>query len=146
MKVLEWGYDLIDGQMHSKVVLWGCTKCDITSPEVLYDMEENNKSKEDDHSNCDNDPCFGCKAKGLQLSTGDANSKVTMASKKFNKELDAYKDARKQGIQPSGTSMAKINAALKASETLGKAYNGNTMPSAEKITPQIAKVMKEVGQ
>ena len=146
MKVLEWGYDLIDGQMHSKVTLWGCTKCDITSPEVLYDMEEINKPTESDHSNCDNEPCFGCKAKGLQLSTGDANSQAVISKKKYNKEMDAYKTARSQGIQPGGTTMKKIEAAYKASENLGKPYNGNSMPSAEKITPQIAKVMKEVGQ
>jgi hypothetical protein len=68
-----------------------------------------------------------------------------MSNKKFNKELDAYKDARKQGIQPGGTSMAKIEAAVTASERLGKAYDGNSMPSAEKITPTLAKTMRELG-
>ena len=136
-KVLEWGFD----ENHNfKAVLWGCVLCDVTSDKPFKDEEDIDY----DHIDCGDD-CFGCKIKTLELSTGDANHNKTMSNKKFNKELDAYKDARKQGVQPSGTSMNKIEAALKASEALGKAYDGSTMPSAEKITPTIAKTMKEVG-
>jgi hypothetical protein len=59
--------------------------------------------------------------------------------------MDAYKEARRQGIQPGGTTMKKIEAAHKASENLGKPYNGNSMISAEKITPKTATIMKELG-
>jgi hypothetical protein len=41
--------------------------------------------------------------------------------------------------------MKKIEAAHKASENLGKPYNGNSMISAEKITPKTATIMKELG-
>jgi hypothetical protein len=68
-----------------------------------------------------------------------------MPTKTFNKELDAYKEARAQGIQPNGTSMAKIQEALKASEVLGKPYNGSKMPPAKAINKQTAAVMKEIG-
>lgn len=137
-KVLEWGFD----EHHNfKATLWGCVLCDATSETPFRDNEET----EIDHIDC-GDECFGCKVRTLELNTGDANSKKNMSNKKFNKELDAYKEARKQGIQPGGTSMNKIEAALQASEKLGKAYDGNTMISAEKITPQVAQVMKEVGQ
>ncbi len=37
-----------------------------------------------------------------------ADSRRSMPTKAFNKELDAYKEARAQGIQPAGTSMKKI--------------------------------------
>lgn len=89
--------------------------------------------------------CFGCKISTLQTSTGDANSVKTMANKKWDGELQAYRDARAQGIQPGGTSKKAVEASLKASETLGKAYDGNTMPKANKITKKTAAVMKELG-
>ena len=89
--------------------------------------------------------CFGCKIGTLQTSTGDANSIKTMANKKWDGELQAYRDARAQGIQPGGTSKKAVEASLKASETLGKAYDGNTMLKANKITKKTAAVMKELG-
>lgn len=137
-KVLEWGFTK---DHNFKATLWGCVLCDATSETPFRDEEE----IEIDHIDCGED-CFGCKVRTLELNTGDANSQKNMSNKKFNKELDAYKEARKQGIQPGGTTMAKIEAAYQASEKLGKAYDGNSMISAEKITPQVAKVMKEVGQ
>jgi hypothetical protein len=57
--------------------------------------------------------CFGCKALTLQINTGDANSRRSMPTKAFNAELDAYKAARAHGIQPAGTSMRKIQEAVK---------------------------------
>jgi hypothetical protein len=54
---------------------------------------------------------------------------------------------RAQGIQPSGTRMHDIEAAHKASETLGQAYDGDSMPKTKDITPKTAvEVMKEIGQ
>lgn len=91
------------------------------------------------------DGCFGCKGLSIQMNTGDANSQRSMPTKAFNKELDAYKEARAQGIQPAGTSMKKIQEAVKASETLGRPYNANNMPPAKHIDKQSAAVMKELG-
>lgn len=79
------------------------------------------------------------------MNTGDANSKKQMSNKAFNKELDAYKQARAQGIQPSGTSMKKIEEAVRASETLGRPYNAEKMPPAKHINKKSAEVMKELG-
>lgn len=87
--------------------------------------------------------CFGCKASTLELGTGDAARDIP--DKKWNAELQAYRDARAQGMQPAGTSMAHIESAYTASETLGKAYNSETMPKAHQITKKTAEVMKEVG-
>lgn len=66
--------------------------------------------------------CFGCKVSTLSLNAGEANSNLTMSSKKWDKELQAYRDARAQGIQPAGTSMKKIEEAVKISDKTGKAY------------------------
>jgi hypothetical protein len=91
------------------------------------------------------DGCFGCKGMSIQMNAGDADSRKHMTNKAFNKELDAYKEARAQGIQPAGTSMRKIQEAIKASETLGRAYNAEKMPPAKHINKKSAEVMKELG-
>jgi hypothetical protein len=59
--------------------------------------------------------------------------------------MDAYKEARADGIQPAGTSMAKIQEARRASEALGKAYDSNTMPSTNLIQNNTVSKLKEVG-
>jgi hypothetical protein len=91
------------------------------------------------------DGCFGCKGMSIQMNAGDADSRRVLPTKKFNKELDAYKEARAQGIQPNGTSMAKIQEAVKASETLGRPYDGSKMPPAKAIDKKSAAIMKELG-
>jgi hypothetical protein len=141
-KVLDWAYELKDGQMNQYVSLYGCTECDATSPAPFPDKEEIYKI---DHSNCHLNPCFGCKAKGLQLSTGDANGRASMPRRKWEGELQAYRDARRQGIQPAGTTMSKIVAAEKASENLGRAYNAEKDPNARHIDKKTAKTINELG-
>ena len=89
--------------------------------------------------------CFGCKGLTLSMNAGDADSRRVMTNKAFNRELEAYKEAREQGIQPSGTSMKKIEEAVKASETLGRAYDAQKMPPAKHINKKSAEVMKELG-
>jgi hypothetical protein len=141
-KVLDWAYELKDGQMNQYVSLYGCTECDATSPKPFVSKEEIFAV---DHSNCGINPCFGCKAKGLQLSTGDANSRAAMPKRKWEGELQAYRDARRQGIQPAGTTMEKIVAAEQASENLGRAYNAEKDPNAKHIDKKTAQVMTELG-
>ena len=87
--------------------------------------------------------CFGCKGMSLQMNSGDA--KRDIPDKKWNSELEAYRDARAQGIQPAGTTMQHIEAAHKASETLGRAYDADSMPKAQDINHKSAEVMKELG-
>lgn len=136
-KVLRWG---LDGAQRYTAVLYGCVGCDDTSPTpwpVSVAM-----SAHAGHSTFIED-CFGCKILTLQLNPGDAGR--PMSDKKWTGELDAYKRARAQGIQPSTTHTADIVAAERASETLGRAYDGTTMPPAKSITKQHANVMNEVG-
>jgi hypothetical protein len=79
------------------------------------------------------------------MNAGDADSRKFMSNKAFNKELDAYKEARAQGIQPAGTSMRKIREAVEASDKLGRAYNAEKMPPAKHINEKSAAIMKELG-
>jgi len=140
-KVLSWEYKLIDGDVKSTVGLYGCTMCSETSEEPFVSDD----FKAIDHTKCGGPfECFGCKAKGLQLNSGDASRDIP--DKKWTGELKAYRDARAQGMQPSGTTKAHVEAAYAASETLGKAYNSETMPKAHQITKKTAEVMKEIGQ
>lgn len=44
------------------------------------------------------------------------------AQKKWDSELEDYRKARAQGIQPEGTTRNKINRAVKLSDTVGAAY------------------------
>jgi len=143
-KVIKDGYSLIDGKMFSVVLLWGCTRCDLTSTEPLYDISILPADKEPCERNCE---CFGCKAKGLQMNAGDARGDVIASGttqKKWNSELDAYRNARAQGIQPNGTKRKQIEAAHDASEKLGAAYDGGTMVQAQKIDKPTATVMREL--
>lgn len=66
--------------------------------------------------------CFGCKVGTLVMNAGEANSNLSMSSKKWDKELQAYRDARAQGIQPSGTSMKQVRQAVEISNKTGEAY------------------------
>jgi hypothetical protein len=67
--------------------------------------------------------CFGCKVIGLQMSPGDASSQKMVSNKKWDGELEAYRAARADGIQPAGTSMKKIQEARRASDVMGKAFD-----------------------
>jgi hypothetical protein len=73
------------------------------------------------------DGCFGCKALGLQINTGDANSKRIMTSKAFDGELNSYYSAVAQGIEPVSTKKKDIDAAVRLSNDTGVAFNGNNI-------------------
>ena len=138
-KVIEWGFD---ADHNFKATKYGCVLCDEsqTKPFEYEDIEI-------DHTACDDD-CFGCKAKGLQLATGDAAGNIIASGttqKKWDKELQLYRDAKAQGVQPAGTSTKAIRSALAASEVLNKPYDAGRMPATEHITKQTVEVMKEVG-
>ena len=136
-RVKTWGFS----ENHDfKVTEYDCLLCGLTSP-VPFKEEEN---IDIDHVDCDDD-CFGCKVRTLQLNTGDANSSKVMSNKKWHGELDAYREARDQGIQPEGTSMDAIQRAVEASEAMGKAYDANTMTSARFIDKKSVNDLSEVG-
>jgi len=134
-KVAKFGYILEDGNMHSTVDLWGCTRCDETSTE-LWESNDIVIAKVQCKPNCN---CFGCKIKTIQMNAGDATRDIP--DKQWRHKLDNYKKARADGIQPGGTSEAHVDAAYKASEVLGKAYQAESMPKAHKINKRIAEVV-----
>jgi hypothetical protein len=122
--------------------MYGCVLCDATQ-EKPFEYEDIDV----DHTACDED-CFGCKAKGLILATGDASGHIIEAGitqKKWDSELAFYKDARAQGIQPEGTNRKVVEKAIEASEALNRPYNGETMVQAKDINKNTVEVMKEVG-
>lgn len=49
------------------------------------------------------------------------------AEKAWHRELDFYKSARKQGVQPAGTKTAQIRHALDVSDRTGTAYDASTL-------------------
>jgi hypothetical protein len=117
-KVVTWG---VDANADLKPTLYGCVNCDETSHTPLIGIEEQNEHQHTSYV----DDCFQCKIATLQFDTGDANSGLVsngFTKKKWNNELKAYADARAQGIQPSGTSMKKVQAAVAASDKIGQAY------------------------
>lgn len=52
---------------------------------------------------------------------GISNEGAATAIKKTDKELSAYRDARKLGIQPASTQMKDIQKAVRVSEKIGRA-------------------------
>jgi hypothetical protein len=136
-RVKEWGLD--DSHNYTPTV-WDCLLCNIESDRPFVSKEY----EPIDHSKCNYDPCFGCKAKGLQLNTGDAARDIS--DKSWNNRLAFYRQARADGIQPNGTHPVQVEAAYKASETLGKAYNAETMIRADKVNKGVSEVMKAIGE
>lgn len=65
--------------------------------------------------------CIRAKNAGIAYANS-ANGSDYTAQKKWDAELDAYRAARAEGIQPDGTTMPKIRAALEASDKAGAAY------------------------
>lgn len=63
--------------------------------------------------------CFGCKASTLNF----PDMHIRAWSHANDRELDAYRSARKDGIQPKSTKMKDITAAVRASDTLGRAVS-----------------------
>lgn len=136
-RVKEWGFDL----HHDFIAtLWDCVLCGKISKKPFRSDEVFI-----DHTQC-GEECFGCKAKGLQLNTGDASSSKVMPNKKWDGELNAYRKARKDGIQPAGTTMAAVQEAYRASEVMGKAYDADTMGNSKAIQKESVSVLKEAGQ
>ena len=127
-KVSEWGLDRENG-FATIVLEYGCTRCDEVW-DKLPRYEEDEATHDHEEYVWD---CFACKIATLQLNTGDAGRAESMPEKKWQKELSDYREARRQGIQPAGTSTKHIQEAHQASEKLGNAYNADVMPAAEKV-------------
>lgn len=61
------------------------------------------------------------RSKNLQL---NPNLSDTQRTKSWDGELESYRSARRQGVQPRGTSQALIDEAMKISDATGQAYQG----------------------
>ena len=71
------------------------------------------------------DGCFGCKIGNLQLSVGAARNDGIPTAKAHDKELGSYYDALRQGIEPVSTKQKDIDAAVRLSNDMGVAFDGN---------------------
>jgi hypothetical protein len=71
------------------------------------------------------DGCFGCKVSSLQLSVGDARHDGVPSAKQHDKELGSYYSAVRQGIEPISTKQKDIDAAVRLSNDMGTAFDGN---------------------
>lgn len=58
------------------------------------------------------------------------------AQKRWDSELELYRQARAQGIQPDGTTMNKVRHALELSDQRGAAY-GRDFNVAEQIPDEV---------
>jgi hypothetical protein len=61
------------------------------------------------------------RAKGVQLSPA-VNGEYGARQKAWDKELDSYADARRQGVEPRGTKQHLIDEAMETSQATGVAY------------------------
>lgn len=62
------------------------------------------------------------KAKNAVIAYSGVGGGDFTAQMKWDKELEAYRDARRQGIQPEGTTLRQVHDALDASDKAGAAY------------------------
>jgi hypothetical protein len=61
------------------------------------------------------------KAKNLNVSP-NVNDTYSTGQKAWDRELHDYREARRQGVQPAGTTSAKVRQAMEASEKSGEAF------------------------
>lgn len=64
---------------------------------------------------------------------GVINSPNQWMFEETKRDLSAYAQARREGIQPGGTSVAKVREAERASKLLGRPYDGSVDPPANMI-------------
>lgn len=119
--ILTWK---LDENGDYKPGMYGCTGCNYSGLEKPLDEVIEKENEHEQHTEYV-DGCFGCKAETLQLSPGDAKSGLIdngYTQKTWKSELDLYKQARKQGIQPDSTKRKDIEKAIDVSNKTGHAY------------------------
>lgn len=141
--VISWTYDTNSVYDTGRPDEYQCRRCkEIRKEQFPYKqymtMIEHNAT-------CDG-TCDMCESRKIMINSGDANSSRGMTNKKWEGELNAYYEARAQGIQPAGTSMAAIKEAHRASEALGAAYDADSMPATQAITKETVSILKETGE
>lgn len=120
-KVVSWSVDVSLPAAPLIVGVWGCTNCDelFTAP-----PESSSDWAEKDHSNCD-DTCFSCKARSLKVAYCGIGGGDATSQKKWDANLDAYRSAKAQGIQPKSTRASAIEAAIRQSDKTGTAFKAS---------------------
>ena len=115
-------------------VLWGCSRCDVTSPERLYETAEAPKSH---YETCrGEDDCITCKLLSISFGSGAAPTRhagaaaVDAREKRWAKDMPAYKALRAQGLQPPRIDGSAELAAR--AETRFEVESGNVMPGKAK--------------
>ncbi len=71
--------------------------------------------------------CFGCKVMTLVMDPGASRANGVPTAKAHDKELGAYYDAVRQGIEPRSTRQPDIDAAVRISNEAGKAFDGTSL-------------------
>lgn len=86
-------------------------------------------------------------AKASNISvTATINSPQQKMFDQTKRELKAYQELRRAGVQPEGTTMEKINAAKTATEMLGRPYNAEKDPPARYIQSKPAAKFVKVSE
>jgi hypothetical protein len=69
-------------------------------------------------------PTFGAcmRAKNIRVAYCGQGGGDATAQKATDRELHEYREARRQGVQPEGTRLPQIRAAMEASQETGVAY------------------------
>lgn len=117
-KVVSWSVDRDQPTAPLVVSLWGCTSCDETFTEKPESVETPTIAIE--HTfDCE---CFGCRARSIKVAYCGIGGGDATAQKQWDRNLDMYRKARAEGIQPTGTSAAKIKAAIRQSDKTGTAF------------------------
>lgn len=64
------------------------------------------------------------RSKGVRVGWANSASGLDATTEKnWDKDLDFYRDARRQGIQPAGTSRDQVDRAVRLSDAAGEAYS-----------------------
>lgn len=71
--------------------------------------------------------CFGCKVLSLQVNEVSLRVDGIPTAKQHDKELGSYYSAIRQGIEPVSTKQKDIDAAVRMSNSEGRAFDGNTL-------------------
>lgn len=119
--VHEWGFDKDKNWTAIKFI---CKNCNEIRDERF--PVEHRETVLEHQARCDGscEQCVINRHLAVAISTGDAGR--PMAQKKWDAELNAYSAARKQGIQPAGTSLRAVQDAVEKSNKAGKAFDANT--------------------
>lgn len=76
--------------------------------------------------------------------TNSAKGFDATKQKKWDRELDLYREARSAGVQPAGTKTSQIRKAMEISEKAGSAFDAstNTFANGAHYSPKTDTVVK----